>query len=131
MYTASVLMRLKRLSHREPWSATLTIRALALEDVGTVCPVLLVAVPAPQHVDVLVMVSTGQVGSPYYDLPVSVPVARLGRPLTHSAQYTNHQIRGSRSLSTSKPPKPPKSDAMSSSVAADPRAGKTDRNAPL
>ena len=106
-------------------------RALALEDIGTVCPVLVATPPAPQHVNVLVMVRAGKVRSPDNNLPVSVPVARLGRPLTHSAQYTNHQIRGSRSLSTSKPPKPPKSDAMSSSVAADPRAGKTDRNAPL
>jgi hypothetical protein len=69
--------------------------ALALEDIGAVCPVLVATPPAPQNVDVLVMVRAGKVGSTDNDLPVSVPVAWLGRPLTHSAQYTDHQRRSS------------------------------------
>lgn len=78
--------------------------ALALEDIGAVCPVLVATPPAPQHVNVLVMVRAGEVRSPDNYLPVSVSVAWLGRPLTHSAQYTNHRIRGSRSLGYSKAP---------------------------
>jgi hypothetical protein len=73
--------------------------ALALEDIGAVCPVLVATLPAPQHVNVLVMVRAGKVRRPDNYLPVSVPVARLGRPFTHSAQYTDHQSRSSRSLS--------------------------------
>ena len=67
----------------------------------------------PQHVNVLVMIRAGKVGSTDNDLPVSVPVAWLGRPLTHSAQYTYHRVRGTRSLS---PSKPPQTDALSSVV---------------
>jgi hypothetical protein len=78
--------------------------ALALEDIGTVRPVLMAALPAPQHVDVLVMVRAGEVGSTDNDLPVSIPVAWLSRALTHSAQYTNHRTGSSRSLCCSKPP---------------------------
>jgi hypothetical protein len=54
--------------------------ALALEDIGAVCPVLMAALPAPQHVDVLVMIRASEVGRTDNDLPVSVPVALLGRP---------------------------------------------------
>jgi len=75
--------------------------ALALEDIGAVCPVLVAAVSAPQHLNVLVMVRAGKVGSTDNDLSVSVPVARLGRPFTHSTQYTNHQSRSSSSLGSS------------------------------
>jgi hypothetical protein len=73
-------------------------RAPALEDIGAVCPILVATPPAPQHVDVLVMVRAGKVGSPDDDLPVSVPVAWLGRALTHTAQYSDHQSRSSSSL---------------------------------
>jgi hypothetical protein len=72
--------------------------ALALEDIGAVCPVLMATTPAPQHVNVLEMVRAGKVRRPDNDLPVSVSVAWLGRPLTHSAQYTDHQSRSSSSL---------------------------------
>jgi hypothetical protein len=77
--------------------------ALALKDVGAVCPVLMAALSAPQHVNVLIMVRAGEVGRTDNDLPVSVPVAWLGRALTHGAQYTNHRVRGTRSLGPSKP----------------------------
>jgi hypothetical protein len=50
------------------------------------------------------MVRAGEVGRTDNNLPVSVSVAWLGRPLTHRAQYTNHQIRGSRSLGYLKAP---------------------------
>jgi hypothetical protein len=76
-------------------------------------PVFMATVSAPQHVNVLVMVRAGKVGSTDNDLPVSVPVAWLGRPLTHSAQYTYHRVRGTRSPS---PSKPPQTDALSSVV---------------
>jgi hypothetical protein len=78
--------------------------ALALEDIGAVCPVLVATPPAPQHVNVLVMVCAGKVGSTDNYLPVSVSVAWLGRPLTHSGQYINPHVRGTRSLGLSKPP---------------------------
>jgi hypothetical protein len=73
-----------RLFYGEPRSAALMTGALALEDIGAVCPVLMAALPAPQHVDVLVMVRAGEVGSTDNDLPVSIPVAWLCRPLTHT-----------------------------------------------
>jgi hypothetical protein len=50
------------------------------------------------------MVRAGEVGSPDHDLPVSVPVARLGRPLTHGGQYINRRTGDGRSLGCSKPP---------------------------
>ena len=85
-------------------STTLAVGTTTLKYIGAVCPVLLAALPAPQHVNVLVMVRASEVRSMDNDLPVSVPVAWLGRPLTHSAQYTYHRVRGTRSLGPSKPP---------------------------
>ena len=96
--------RIYSLLYRESRSTALAIRALALEDVGAIRPVLVAAPHAPQHADVLVMVRAGEVGSPDHDLPVSVPVARLGRPLTHGGQYINRRTGDGRSLGCSKPP---------------------------
>jgi hypothetical protein len=85
--------------------------ALALKDVRTVGPVFMATVSAAQHVDVLVVVCASKVGSTDNDLPVSVPVARLGRPLTHSAQYTNHQIRAVDPWAIQRHPEAPSSGA--------------------
>ena len=69
-------------------STTLAVATTMLKYIGAVGPVLVAKFSAPQHVNVLVMVRDGEVGRTDNDLPVSVPVAWLGSPLTHSAQYS-------------------------------------------
>jgi hypothetical protein len=44
------------------------------------------------------VVCAGTVRGPNHHLPVSVPVVRFGRPLTHSAHYISYQIIVGRSL---------------------------------
>ena len=73
------------LRYGEPWSTTLAVEALALEDVGSVSPILVPAVPA-QDVDVLVVVRARMVSRANHDLPVPAPVARLGCSIAHSRQ---------------------------------------------
>jgi hypothetical protein len=69
------------------------VGALAEVDVGSVCSVFVDASFTSQDVDVLIMVRTSKMRRPNHDLPVSIPMPRFGRPLGHSARYTNHQIR--------------------------------------
>jgi hypothetical protein len=67
----------------------LTVWAPAEVDVRTIGPVLVTADPAPQDVDVLVVVRAWKMSRTNHDLPVSVLVTRFGRPLARSAQYTH------------------------------------------
>jgi hypothetical protein len=83
---------------REPRSAALAVGALALKDVGAVCPVLLTAVSATQDINVLVVVRADKVRGASHDLLVSVGVARFGRPFAHDAQYAHAWVSGIRSL---------------------------------
>jgi hypothetical protein len=80
----------------------LPVGTFALEDVGPVGPELVTSDPAAQ--DVLVVVRAGKIRGSDNNLPVPVPVARLGRPSGHSRQYTRAWVRGTRSLGPSKPP---------------------------
>jgi hypothetical protein len=105
-----------RLFDGEPRSAALAVGALALEDVGAVCPVLVATVPAPQHVDVLVMVRAGKVRSTDNDLPVSVPVAWLGRSFAYRGQYTYPRSEVLDISVLQSRLKPPQADALSSVV---------------
>jgi hypothetical protein len=107
---------ISRLFDGEPRSAALAVGALALKDVGAVCPVLLAAVSAPQHVNVLVMVCAGEVRTPDSDLSVPGPVACFGRPFTYRGQFT---YTGSEVLNLLVPQsrlKPSQADALSSMV---------------
>jgi hypothetical protein len=94
----------------------MAVGALALEDVRTVGPVFMATVSAPQHVNVLVMDRAGKVGCTDNDLPVSVPVAWLGRPLpiARSIPTTGSEVLDLLVLQSR--PKPPQADALSSVV---------------
>jgi hypothetical protein len=72
----------------------LTVWAPAEVDVGTVGSILVATDPAPQNVNVLVVVRARKMRRTNYDLPVSVPVAWFGRPLTHNGEYTRARVRG-------------------------------------
>jgi hypothetical protein len=107
--------------------------ALALEDIGAVCPVRLAALPAPQHVDVLVVVRAGMRREANHNLSVPVPVACFvdllpiaGNLLPPGQRYSiSWSFKAALNL-----PKPTYCPPWSSSLAADSRGGKTDRNAP-
>jgi hypothetical protein len=74
---------IQRLQCRESQSTALTIGAPAEMDIGPIGTVLVPAAPAAQDVDVLVVVCAGEVSSLDNDLPISIPVTRLGRPFAH------------------------------------------------
>jgi hypothetical protein len=105
-----------------------------LEDVGAVGPLLVAADPAAQDVDVLIVVRAGKRRGANHNLSIPVPVACSARPFTHRGQFTYLGSEVLDLLVLQSRIKPPQPDALSSvgsraSLAADPRGGKTNRNA--
>jgi hypothetical protein len=90
--------------------------ALALEDIGAVCPVRLAALPAPQHVDVLVVVRAGMRREANHNLSVPVPVACFVDPLPIAGSLSTPGSEVLDLLVLQSRLKPPQADALSSVV---------------